>query len=67
MDGCLPTARGRQPTFSNTRDFSFSHSNASILEKILFSHHQELPDGDRQLSIYGNVGAGGGMPFQPTN
>ena len=26
MNGCFPTAKGRQPTLSNTLDFSFCHT-----------------------------------------
>ena len=53
MDGCFPTASRRQPTFSDTRDFSFSHSDASISRT---SHSVSI----RQLVVYpihGNVGA----------
>ena len=35
MDGCFSTAWGRQPTFSDTRDVSFSHSDASISRKTV--------------------------------
>ena len=48
MDSCFPTASDRQPTVSNTRDFLFSHSNASISSK---SRLVTI----RQLSIHGNV------------
>ena len=50
MDSCFPTALGRQSTFSNILDLSFSHGDASISRKSCL-------DTLRQLSIPGKVGA----------
>ena len=46
----LPNSIFRQPTLSNTWDFSFSHSNASISRKSCLVTI-------RKLSIHGNIGA----------
>ena len=35
LDGCFPTAYGRRPIYSYTRDFSFSHNDASILKNSI--------------------------------
>ena len=62
MDGCFPTASGRQSTFSNILDLSFSHSDASISRK---SRLVTI----RKLSIPGKVGASfwwwDALPHQP--
>ena len=64
-NGCFPTAWGRQPTFSDTQDFSFNHRDASILrESRLVTHYKAV--------VYPwecwNKFFGGGMPFlTPTN
>ena len=51
-DGCFSTAWSRQRTFSDSRDFSYSHSHSDASISRIFRLVTI-----RQLSIHGNVGA----------